>query len=346
MKYQIDTAFLFDCLRDFTAVPSPVGYYTKLNPVIEAYAAKFGKTVTYDNRSTAYITLDGEDNSKTVLVGAHADTIGMIIRKIESDGKIRVRTLGGLIYQSLEGETVYVCTRDGRKYTGLMACQAHSSHAFTGMRDVPRNDDTMMIILDEHIKAKDDVLALGIRVGDFVSAEPHTTLTEKGFVKSRYIDDKGAMACVFSMLKYLCENNLKPKYKTILAFPYNEELGGGGVYVPPGVSEYVAIDIVPLGPDTDCDEYGVVICAGDSKGPYDFDLTTRLINYAEKADAKCYVELAKHYSTDANAAVIAGNNLRGAAFGMPVYCSHGMERTHMDGFANTTNLILAYVLDL
>lgn len=52
------------------------------------------------------------------------------------------------------------------------------------------------------------------------------------------------------------------------------------------------------------------------------------------------------YGTDGNAAVRAGNNLRSASFGMAVYCSHGMERTHLIGLDNTANLLLAYVLDL
>ena len=31
---------------------------------------------------------------------------------------------------------------------------------------------------------------------------------------------------------------------------------------------------------------------------------------------------------------------------MAVYCSHGMERTHITGLENTMNLLLAYVLDI
>ena len=38
--------------------------------------------------------------------------------------------------------------------------------------------------------------------------------------------------------------------------------------------------------------------------------------------------------------------VRCAAFGMAVYCSHGMERTHIDGLANTADLLLAYILDI
>ena len=41
----------------------------------------------------------------------------------------------------------------------------------------------------------------------------------------------------------------------------------------------------------------------------------------------------------------AGNNVRGAAFGMACYCSHGMERTHLDGVVETVKLAVAYMMD-
>ena len=96
MKFQVDEQFLLNCFRDFVAVPSPVAYSEQLIPLLERYAAQFGHTVTYDRRGTAYITLDGQDNSKTVLLSAHCDTLGLMVRKIDSDGKIRVRQLGGI----------------------------------------------------------------------------------------------------------------------------------------------------------------------------------------------------------------------------------------------------------
>ena len=346
MKFNVDEKFLIDCFKDIVNTPSPVGYYVKMNPLLEEYAAKFGHKVTYDNKSTAYITLEGEDNSKTVLVGAHPDTLGMVVRTIDANGMIRVRQLGGVNYSSYEGETVTIHTRDGREYTGLMTCQSHSVHVFDDARTLPRDENTMMVILDEKISSKEDVKALGIRHGDFISVEPRCQVTEKGYIKSRFIDDKGAIACVFTMLKYLSENNLKPKYRTMLAFPYSEEIGMGGTYVPPEVSEYVAIDIGLIGPDCDGNEYAVSICGKDAAAPYDFELTNRLIGYAEKAGCDYEVDVYYHYGTDANAAVRAGNNLRAATFGMAVWCSHGMERTHISGLLNTTNLLLGYVLDI
>ena len=77
MKFQVDEQFLLNCFQEFVAVPSPVAYSEQLLPLLEQYAARFGHTLTYDRRGTAYLTMDGEDNSKTVLLAAHCDTLGL-----------------------------------------------------------------------------------------------------------------------------------------------------------------------------------------------------------------------------------------------------------------------------
>ena len=346
MKFQPDMHYLVDCFRRIVETPSPVGFYTLLNPVLKREAEQYGLSLIFDRRGTPYIELEGQDNSKTVLVGAHADTVGFVIRRIDANGMIRVRNLGGINYASCEGETVTIHTRDGRSYTGLFACQYHSVHVFDEAKTAVRDENTCMVILDEPVTSKADVNALGIFNGDFVSVDPRCQVTPNGYLKSRFIDNKAAMACCFTMVKYLKENGLNPKYRTLLAFPYTEEIGFGGTYVPEEVSEYVAMDIGLIGPDYDGNEFKVSICAKDNAAPYDHDLTTRMVNYAKKAGCDYAVDVFYRYGTDGNASVRAGNNLRACAFGMAVYCSHGVERTHLTGLENTVNLLLAYVLDI
>ena len=72
----IDLSYLVNTMRRLIDTPSPVVYYDPIKPVIESYAVELGYTVTYDNRDTAYITVEGQDTSKTVCVSAHADTLG------------------------------------------------------------------------------------------------------------------------------------------------------------------------------------------------------------------------------------------------------------------------------
>jgi len=346
MKFEIDEKYLLSCFDRLVHTPSPVGYGVKVNPVLEDMAAQLGHKMTYDRRGTGYLTVEGEDNSKTVLLSAHWDTLGMVVRRIDADGKIRVRALGGMNYISAEGSTVTVHTRDGREYSGLLACQSHSTHVFENARTLERSDETMIVLLDEDVTSKEQVQNLGIRNGDVISVDPNCEFTKNGYIKSRFIDDKAAIACVFAMLKYLKENNLKPAYRTMIAFTFAEEIGLGGPWVPEEVSEYVAIDIGLIGPDNDGHERCVTICAKDKKAPYTYDLTTRLINCAEKAECDYAVDIFFRYSTDASTALSNSNNISAAAFGMPVYCSHGRERTHILSLTNTTNLMLAYVLDI
>ena len=344
MKYNINQQYLLDSFKRIINVPSPVGYYTELNPVLEEMAQQLGLSVTRDNRSTTYITLPGRNSNKTIMVGAHADTLGMMVYKIEKDGKLRVRQLGGCNFNNLEGETVYIHTRDGRKYSGLLACQSHSVHVFEDARSLERNESTMFIILDENISTKEEVQTLGISNGDFVSVDPRMQLTANGYLKSRFIDDKGAIACCFTAIKYLQEHDLRPACNVTFAIPYNEEIGFGGTYIPEGISEYLAIDIGLIGPDLEGNEHSVSICAKDNAAPYDYELTNRLIECAKATDTPYAVDVFYRYGTDANAAMRAGNNLRAAAFGMAVYCSHGMERTHIDGLMGTVNILLEYLL--
>ena len=231
-------------------------------------------------------------------------------------------------------------------YRGMVICKAHSVHVFEDARTMPRDEDHMEVILHEDVHSKEEVMALGIDHGDVISVDPHFEYTPSGYVVSRYIDDKAAVAALIEMMAYFKRNNLKPKYRTLLAFPIYEEIGHGGAYVPEEVEEYVALDIGLIGPDYHADEKTVSICAKDNYSPYDRELTTRIINQAKKTNLNYCVDVFFHYGTDANAAIRAGNNVYAAAFGMAVINSHGKERCHIDSIVDTTKLAIAYALDL
>lgn len=345
MKYQLDEVFNLRCLEELINTPSPVGYDVLMKPVLERYAAMFGQTVTYDNKGTAYITLEGQDNSRTVMVSTHLDTLGLVVRRIEPDGSIRVRNMGALNFHSAEGETVTIHTRNGDHYTGLLTVTSHSIHVFDDCRTMPRDEYNMMILLDEPVTSKEDVKRLGIRNGDLISIEPRFEVTKNGYVKSRFIDDKAAVSCCFTLMKYLQENNLKPKYRTVIGFTYAEEVMLGGNYIPPEVSEAVALDIGCIGPDQDGTEFDVSICAYDNNGPYNYELTSRLIRLAEELGCSYAVDTFRHYGSDCSAAIKGGCNVKVGVFGMAVVCSHGRERTHLMGLRNTLNLLAGYVLE-
>ena len=210
MELQIDTQYILDTFRTLVNTPSPVGYYREINPVVAQMAKELGYEVTYDNRNTVYITVDGQDNSKTVMIGGHLDTLGFIVRRIDDDGMIRIRNLGGVSHTSMESETVTVHTRDGRKYTGIYTCQSHSVHVFDDARTRPQDEQNMYVRVDEKVHSAEDVRALGIEVGDYICYDPKTVFTDSGFLKSRFIDDKGSVSILLTLLRWMKESGKRP----------------------------------------------------------------------------------------------------------------------------------------
>ena len=340
----IDKNYLIDCFFKLVAVPSPVGYHREANPLLCEMAGALGEALTYDNRGNAYITLAGEDASKTVLVSAHMDTVGMMVVGIASDGSLRIRSLGGPNLCSAESENVTVITRAGKHCSGTLLCQSHSIHSFDDARVRERTDESMMVLLDERVHSRADAEALGVRVGDFVSIDARPVFTESGFLKSRYIDDKALVACVFAALKAMKEQGKKPRFNTVFQFTYYEE-NSGGVPVPDGVSEMLGLDIGLVSPINTGTEYTVSICAKDFNTVYDYDLTSELVTLAERTGTDYVTDVHYRYGSDVGVSFREGCDLRGALIGPGVYGSHGVERTHIDGLENTVKLLLAYLTE-
>lgn len=344
MEIQLDRDFILSALERLVNTPSPVGYGDECLPLLESYGRELKASMWVDQRQTTYFALDGRDNSKTVCLAAHLDTLGLAVAHINDDGSLRVRQLGGNNLCSLEHEKVYVITRDGGKYTGYVCSVYHSVHVFPECISAPRTIDTMAVLLDEEVTTADGARNLGIRPGDPIAVEPRFELLPNGRIRSRYLDDKAGIAALLGAYKYLAEHCLRPYYRTIFAFPLYEEVGHGGSYLPQEVSEYIAVDVGVSGPSLDGTERDVAIVAQDRSGPYDRRLTTLLVRLAEELQIPFVTAVYDGYSTDAMGAFNAGNPVSVAAFGMIEYASHGVERTFDSAILNTCRLAVAYAL--
>ena len=98
-----------------------------------------------------------------------------------------------------------------------------------------------------------------------------------------------------------------------------------------------------VGDGLECDERMVSICAKDSRGPYNYEVVSALVEAAKEKKLKYAVDIYPYYGSDAEAALTAGHDVRHGLIGPGVYASHGYERSHKDGVKNTLDLLQAYL---
>ncbi len=341
----MDIEYVKSLINKIFLCDSPTGYSYNIDKVILEELKSLGYTGRLTNKGNVELFIEGRSSEKVVATSAHVDTLGLMVRSINSNGTLNLTNVGGPSYPTLDGEYCKIITRDGRTYTGTILCKAESVHVFEDARSSKRDLDTMVVRIDEIVHSKDDVLKLGIQNGDYIAYDPKTVLTESGFLKSRFIDDKGSVIGILGILKELEDKNIKPKYDTYVYFVNQEEVGHGAATVNTKIDEFVTVDMGCVGKDLDGNEFAVSICAKDSGGPYDYELTTRLINIAKSKNLNYTVDIFPFYGSDIGAAWRAGVDCKGALIGQGVASSHGMERTHLDGIINTMELLYSYLVD-
>ncbi len=336
-------AYLLDTLKGLMAIDSPTGFTLKAAEFTLSIAKKCGYEARVTNKGCIEVFIPGQSNEKKVGLSAHIDTLGGMVRSVTGDGKLRFTRIGGPLLSTVEGEYCRVYTRDGRAYTGTFMSDSSSVHVYDDAATLPRTEDKMWVRLDEVVKNKDDVERLGICAGDFIAFDTRTVVTERGFVKSRFLDDKASAACLLTVMHELSESKEKPRYDTVICFTVFEEVGHGGAGVGSGLDEFLAVDMGCIGKDLSCTEYDVSICAKDSGGPYDYELTTRLINMAKEIGISFAVDIYPRYGSDVGAYWGAGHDAKGALIGPGIQASHGTERTHVTALEGTVALIKRYL---
>ena len=336
------TTVAVDHLMKLVNIPSPSGFThiaaTYLTEVLTGYGFAPYRT----HKGNVVCCIGGEGHP--LVVAAHVDTLGAMVRSIKSNGRLRYTQIGGYPDNNIENETCVVHTRDGRTYTGTFYLTTPASHVYKDIPGVKRDDTTMEVVLDENVTSKEDVRALGIEVGDFISLDPRAVRTPSGYIKSRHLDDKASASVLLALAKMAAAGDLTLSRRIYLVFTVHEEIGHGCCAgLPEDAEDILSVDMGCVGDDLGCDETMVSICAKDSRGPYNYEMTGRLIELAKDNNLKYAVDVYPMYASDADASLFSGHNFRHALIGPGVFASHGYERTHVSGLDNTLKLLAAFV---
>lgn len=332
-------------VQALTQMASPTGDTYQILKTITEKLEDNNVEVTSTNKGGLLVTLKGNDDERHRFITAHVDTLGAIVRAIKPDGRLKIDKIGGYSYDSINGT---YCTihqsLTGREHTGTILLHQTSVHVYADATKVERSQDNMEIRLDEEVTSAEDVKELGIQVGDFISFDLQTTITDTGYIKSRHLDDKVSVALLLELVEKVVNDEIELAHTTHFYISNNEEIGyGGNSNIHPNVEEYMAVDMGAMGDDQQTDEYSVSICVKDSSGPYNLQLRNHLVGLCEDKDIPYQLDIYPLYGSDASAAMSAGADVRHGLFGAGIDASHAYERTHYKSIDATYNLVEAYL---
>jgi len=331
-------------IMELCKIPSPSGFTKEIQGYLTAEFEKLGYTPQATNKGSILIELGGE--GKGLVLASHLDTLGAMVRSISDKGTLVLTKLGEYPENYIETENCTIHTRTGKTYSGRILLKNPSFHIDPEVANIKRSLANMEVVIDERVSSKADVKKLDISAGDFVSFDPRTIYTESGFIKSRHLDDKAGTGILLALAKYVIENKIKLQRKVFLLFTTYEEVGhGGSCGFPDDIVEMISVDMGAVGDDLETDEFKVSICAKNSKGPLDYDVTNKLIRLAKKHKLNYAVDIYPLYAADVDVALAAGHDFKHGIIGPGVAASHGYERTHVEGLENTLILLKEYITD-
>lgn len=337
--------YILEETKKILSIDCPSGFTEKAaDYMMNAYAA-LGYSPVRTVKGGVLCEIGGNKaKNNALMMEAHIDTLGAMVCDINPNGYLRLSPVGGMNPNNAEAENCRVYTRGGRVYSGTFQLCNASIHVNGKFDETSRTYEDMEVVLDEHVRTKEDTLALGIMPGDFVCFDPRTVITESGYIKSRFLDDKLSAGILLGFARYVKEEQITLPRNVYHHITVYEEVGhGGAASIPSDVTEVLSVDMGCVGNGLSCTEHQVSICAKDSRGPYNYEVVSGLIAAAKRQKLDFAVDVYPHYGSDADVALTAGYDVKHGLIGAGVYASHGYERSHKDGVLNTFLLLTEYL---
>jgi len=343
-RLKIDRDYLVDLLVRMLAVPSPCGFTDPMVHCVGEELQNLGVSFELTRRGAIRATLPGTEVGPARGIVAHLDTIGAMVRELKPNGRLAVAPIGTWSSRFAEGARVTIFTETAEKRGSVLPLLA-SGHAFGDAVDSqPSSWEHVEIRIDEVVETAEDLAQCGFQVGNVVCFDPNPEILRNGFIVSRHLDDKAGVASLLAAVKAVVDSGVAIEVECHPLFTISEEVGSGASHVLHGnVAELVAIDNATNAPGQNSIGQGVTIAMMDSAGPFDYHLTTKLLQVCAEYEIPHARDVFRDYRCDAASAIDAGNDIRTALICFAADASHGYERTHIRSLESLSELLALYM---
>ena len=292
-------------LEELSNAYGPPGFEGPVRAIMRRELAPLAGELETDGIGSLIATLRGSAASPRVMMSAHMDEVGLMVKRVTAEGFVRFQTLGGWLDQGLINQRYAILTREGivPGVTGLKTPHVMSME----QRAKPFKREEMFI--DVGATSREDAEErLGIRPGDPIAPDSKFARLSGGrLYLGKAWDDRAGLVVMVEVMRLLRES---PAPNTVYAVAsVQEEIGLRGAHtssyaVRPDVGINLESGVAGDFPGITADEAqervggGPGIFLHDSSMLPNLKLRDMLIDIAESLEIPLQFNVLSGYSQD------------------------------------------------
>ncbi|UXP34089.1 M42 family metallopeptidase [Reichenbachiella agarivorans] len=331
--------------------PSPTGFESSGQKIWLDYVKAYTDEYITDTYGSVAAIINPKADYK-VVIEAHADEISWFVNYITDDGYIYVIRNGGSDHQIAPSMRVNIFTDKGI-VKGVFGWPA--IHVRKDKNE--KNPALDNIFIDVGCSTKDEVLELGIKVGNVITFQDELMELNGKYLCGRALDNRIGGFMIAEVARKLHENKVELPFGLYIVNAVQEEIGlRGAEMMAARIQPNVAV-ITDVCHDTNSPMYEKKL-DGDQKagkgpvltfGPAVQNNLLKMI--MEVADGKKipYQRAASSRSTgtDTDAFAYSGVGIASALISLPIKYMHTtVETAHLDDVANVIELMYEFIIQL
>ena len=210
-----------ELLEELTNAYGPSGFEGPVRDIMRRELGPLSDHVEVDGIGSLIARKNGTSDSPRIMIAAHMDEVGLMVKYVTDEGYIKFQTLGGWLDSAMVGQRWVILTQKG------------PVHGITGMKTVHvmtpeertagfKRDD---MFLDVGAKNKEHAeVLLGIRPGDPIAPDSKfEALNGSDYLLGKAWDDRVGLAIMIEVMRSIQES---PIHGTLFAVStVQEEVG-------------------------------------------------------------------------------------------------------------------------
>ncbi len=342
-------AFLFELLR----TPSPTGFEVAGQRCWAEYVKAFADEVSNDAYGTAWATRRGKKPKSgkafRVMLEAHADEIGFMIKHITKEGYLHVDRIGGSDFATARGRRLQFLGDQGT-VLGVIGNTAIHIRDRSGGEKAPEVHE---LYVDVGAANPEEVAELGLRIGHPAVYADDVQEFGKNRLVGRALDNRMGGFIIARVLANLSQARKKPSADILAVNAVQEEIGGLGAKMAtyrlePDVAVCLDVTHATDTPKIEHSKHGEVTLGGGPTVTHGTcnhpKVVERLMQIAEKEGIPLQHESSSRYSgTDTDQIYHQRAGIPSALVSLPLRYMHSViEVVDLGDVEQTIKLLTAF----